>query len=158
MLSFIKEKFAFLKLLKGAHSERYNAHSWIVGKPVIGEGVWIGAYTLIDGLGGLTIGRGCDISSGAHIISHSTAWRCVTERKHSAIDFAPVEIGDYCFIGENATILRGAKIGHHSIIGAGAMVKEFQEIPPYSLAVGVPARVVRNIQNEIDLKQKGQLK
>ena len=42
-----------------------------------------------------------------------------------------------------ATVLNGAVIGTGAIIGAGALVKEGTEIPPYSLAVGVPARIVR---------------
>ena len=50
-------------------------------------------------------------------------------------------IGDNCIIGMNATVLDGAKIGTGCIIGAGAVVAERTEIPPNSLAVGVPARV-----------------
>src|SRR5262245_35103361 len=130
-----------------SHSDRFNPHCWITGEPQIGEGVWIGAFTLIDGQGGLKIGKGTDISSGAHIVTHSTVWRCVTERRYPVNDRASVEIGDYCFIGENATILRGSKIGHHSVIGAGAVVTEFSDIPPYSLVVGVPGKVVRTIKD-----------
>ena len=39
---------------------RYNAHAWITGSPAIGDGTWIGAFTVIDASGGLTIGSGCD--------------------------------------------------------------------------------------------------
>jgi acetyltransferase-like isoleucine patch superfamily enzyme len=142
--------------LRDSHSPRYHPHCWITGTPEIGEQVWIGAFTLIDGLGGLKIGRGTDISSGAHIVSHSTVWRCVSERRFPVNEKAPVEIGEYCFIGENATVLRGAKIGHHSIVGAGSVVTEFMEIPPYSLVVGVPAKVMRDIRQEIETRvQKG---
>ncbi|MBK6955764.1 MAG: hypothetical protein IPH27_10005 [Actinomycetales bacterium] len=51
----------------------WNEHAWVVGEPTVGEGTWIGAFTLIDGSGGLTIGAGCDISSGAQIYTHSSA-------------------------------------------------------------------------------------
>ena len=51
----------------------YNAHAWFVATPTVGEGTWIGAFTVIDGSGGLTIGKGCDISSGVHIYTHSSA-------------------------------------------------------------------------------------
>lgn len=133
----------------------YNPFAWIAGEPEIGEGCWIGAFTLIDGLGGLKIGRGCDISSGVQILSHSTAHRCVTERVHNTIDKRHTEIGDHVFLGSNAIVLMGAKVGHHSIIGAGAVVREGMEIPPYSLVVGVPARIVRSIQDEVEAwKQK----
>ncbi len=134
------------------HCPRFNAHCWIIGEPEVGDGVWIGAFTVIDAQGGLKIGAGTDISSGAHVITHSTAWRCVSGRRFPENERAAVDIGECCFIGENATVLRGAKIGHHSIVGAGAVVTEFMEIPPYSLAVGVPARVVRDIRDEIEAK------
>jgi acetyltransferase-like isoleucine patch superfamily enzyme len=134
----------------GIVSNRWNPHAWIVGEPEIGEGTWIGAFTLIDGQGGLKIGKGCDISCGASILTHSTARRCVTERRYSSIDRKPTLIEDYVFIGENATVLMGARIGHHSIVGAGAVVTECAVIPPYSLVVGIPARVVRSIEDEIE--------
>ncbi|MCG2894129.1 MAG: gamma carbonic anhydrase family protein [Sulfolobales archaeon] len=80
----------------------------------------------------------------------------------------PVEIGDRVTIGHNAVIhgakigsnviigmgaivLNGAKIGSYSIIGAGAVVTQGTEIPEGSLALGVPARVVRRL-NENDIK------
>jgi acetyltransferase-like isoleucine patch superfamily enzyme len=127
----------------------YNPFAWVAGAPEIGEGTWIGAFTLIDGLGGLKIGRGCNISSGAQILSHSTARRCVTERRHPDVDKKPTTVGDFVFVGANAVVQMGAKIGHHSIIGAGAIVLEDADIPPYSLVVGVPARVVRDLRKEI---------
>lgn len=127
----------------------YNPFCWIAGTPEIGEGTWIGAFTLIDGLGGLKIGKGCNISSGAQILSHSTARRCVTERKYPDIDKKPTELGDYVFIGANAVVQMGAKIGHHSIVGAGAVVLEDTVVPPYSLVVGVPARIARDIRGDI---------
>jgi acetyltransferase-like isoleucine patch superfamily enzyme len=126
----------------------------IAGNPEIGEGTWIGAFTLIDGLGGLKIGRGCNISSGAQIISHSTARRCVTERRHPGVDHKPTEVGDFVFVGANAVILMGAKVGDHSIIAAGAVVLEDAVIPPYSLVAGVPARIVRDIRAEVEAWSK----
>jgi carbonic anhydrase/acetyltransferase-like protein (isoleucine patch superfamily) len=48
-------------------------------------------------------------------------------------------------IGIGATVLNGATIGSGSIVGAGALVAEGKSIPPGSLAVGVPAKVVRSL-------------
>jgi acetyltransferase-like isoleucine patch superfamily enzyme len=127
----------------------YNPQAWITGTPEIGEGTWIGAFVLVDGLGGLKIGRGCNISSGAQILSHSTVRRCVTERKYPDVDKKATELGDFVFVGANAVIQMGSRIGDHSVIGAGAVVLEDSMIPPYSLAVGVPARVVRDLRDEI---------
>lgn len=121
----------------------YNPHAWIIGYPEIGERVWIGAFCLIDaGHAPLKIGRGTDISSGVQILTHTTLRRCISERSYPKIDATPTEIGEFCFIGTHATILRGAKIGHHSVVGAGCVVPENMEVPPYSLVVGVPAKVV----------------
>jgi len=126
----------------------YHELAWIAGNPEIGEDCWIGAFTLIDGLGGLKIGRGCNISSGAQVLSHSTAKRCVSEHRHDTVDKLATELEDFVFVGANAVVLMGCKVGHHSIIGAGAVLAEGMEVPPYSLVVGVPARVVRSIESE----------
>lgn len=127
----------------------YNPFCWVAGEPEIGEGTWIGAFTLIDGLGGLKIGRGCNVSSGAQILSHSTVRRCVTERKFPDVDCKRTEIGDFVFVGANAVIQMGARIGDHSVIGAGAVVLEDTVVPPYSLVAGVPARIVRDLRAEV---------
>ncbi|MCA9623729.1 MAG: gamma carbonic anhydrase family protein [Myxococcales bacterium] len=54
-------------------------------------------------------------------------------------------IGDGTLVGISATILDGATIGHGSIIGAGAVVTAASEIPPHSLVLGVPAKVVKTL-------------
>ena len=133
----------------------YNPFAWIAGTPSIGEGTWIGAFTLIDGLGGLKIGKGCNISSGAQVLSHSTVRRCVTEKRHPTVDYKPTEVGDFTFVGANAVIQMGARIGDHCVIAAGAVVLEDAAIPPYSLVTGVPARVVRDIRGEVDTWSRG---
>lgn len=135
--------------LHGIPENQYNPHSWIINNPEIGEGTWIGAFTVIDGIGGLRIGKGCDISCGVHIMTHSTVKRCLTERRYTEIDKSETVIEDHVFIGEHATILRGVYIGHHSIVAAGTVIKEYTHIPAYSLVAGVPSRIVKNIEKEI---------
>lgn len=119
----------------------YNPHAWIVGEPTIGEGTWIGAFCVVDGSGGLTIGSGCDISAGAQIYTHSTVARAVSGRLRP-IERAATEIGDNVHIGAGAIVLMGSRIGSRSVVAAGAVVTAFTEAPPHSLLVGVPARVV----------------
>lgn len=122
-------------------SNPYNPHAWIIGEPDIGDDVWIGAFTVIDGSGGLTIGRGCDISAGAQIYTHSTVERCLSDRA-LPIQRAATRIGRNVHVGANAVVLMGADIGDCCVVGAGAVVKEGTTAPPYSVLVGVPARVI----------------
>lgn len=56
-------------------------------------------------------------------------------------------VEDRCLIGMGAILLGGSVIGEGSIIGAGAVVKEGMVIPPRSLVVGVPAKVVREVSD-----------
>jgi acetyltransferase-like isoleucine patch superfamily enzyme len=116
----------------------YNPHAWVVGAPVIGEGTWIGAFTVIDGSGGLTIGAGCDISSGAQIYTHSSVRRCVSGRAFPSVERAPVRIGDHVFVGAGAVVTMGVRIGDHSVVAAGAVVT--RDVPAYTVVAGVPAR------------------
>jgi serine acetyltransferase len=122
----------------GFPPNRWNPHAWVVGEPDVGEGTWVGAFTLLDGSGGLTIGRGCDISSGVQIYTHSTARRCVSARQHAAVDRRAVRIGDHVFVGANATVNMGVTIGDHAVVGAGAVVT--RDVPAYTVVQGVPAR------------------
>ncbi len=119
----------------------FNPHAWVIGEPEIGDDVWIGAFTVIDGTGGLVIGSGCDISAGAQIYTHSTVERCLSDRA-LPIRREPTRIGRNVHIGANAVVLMGAEIGDYCVIGAGAVVKEGTVAPPYSVLVGVPARVL----------------
>lgn len=121
----------------------YNAHAWVVGEPVVGEGTWIGAFTVIDGSGGLTIGSGCDVSTGAQIYTHSSVRRCVSGREFPTVERAPVSIGDCVFIGAGAIINMGVTIGDHAVVGAGAVVSK--DVPPYTVVGGVPARPMARV-------------
>lgn len=123
----------------GLPDNPYHPLAWIVGTPEIGAGTWIGAFTVIDGSGGLTIGDGCDISAGAHIYTHSSVRRCVSGRAYPHVDTAPVHIGDRVFVGANAVVQMGVTIGDGAVIGAGAVVT--RDVPAGSVATGVPARV-----------------
>ena len=121
----------------------FNDHAWIIGDPRIGEGTWIGAFTVIDGSGGLTIGKGCDIASGVHIYTHSSAMRCVSGREYPFVDRAPVTIGDRVYIGAQAVISMGVNIGDEAIIAAGAVVTK--DVPARTVVAGVPAAVLARV-------------
>jgi acetyltransferase-like isoleucine patch superfamily enzyme len=126
----------------------YNPHAWVMGEPEIGEGTWIGAFTVVDGSGGLTIGRGCDISTGAQIYTHSSVRRCVSGRAFPTVERAPVRIGDHVFVGAGAIVNMGVTIGERSVVAAGAVVT--RDVPPYTVVSGVPARATARVVVEGD--------
>ncbi|MFQ4136112.1 acyltransferase [Nodosilinea sp. PGN35] len=100
----------------------------------IGEGTYIGPFTCVSGPGNITIGRHCMIASMAGIYAK--------QHHHVGSRTEGITIEDKCWIGTGAKILDGVTIGYGSAIGAGAVVTK--TIPPYSVAVGVPARVLEN--------------
>ncbi len=64
-------------------------------------------------------------------------------------------IGDYTIIGMGAIILDGARIGKHVIVGAGALVPPGKEIPDYSLVVGIPGKIIRQLnEKEIEMTKE----
>lgn len=117
----------------------------------IGDNVWVNHYVRIDASGGVKIGEGCQIGFSSAILSHSShnAIR-LNGKEYIELDikervgyiFKPVEIGEYTFVGGGSTILPGVKIGKGCVIGVGAVVNK--DIPDYSVAVGVPAKIVGN--------------
>lgn len=105
----------------------YNVTILDVNEVHIGNNVMIGPNTLISTVG--------------HPISPKG------RRNHIGVT-KPVSIGDDVWIGGNVTILQGVTIGNNVVIGAGAVVTE--DIPNNSLAVGVPAKVIKGIENDIE--------
>jgi carbonic anhydrase/acetyltransferase-like protein (isoleucine patch superfamily) len=109
-------------------------------------GIWFGCVLRGDDAP-LSIGRRSNIQDLTMVhadtgVSNSIGEE-VTVGHRCVLHGAVVE--DRCLIGMGAVLLGGSKIGSESIIAAGAVVKEGAEIPPRSLVVGVPARVVREV-------------
>src|SRR5262245_19298375 len=67
----------------------------------------------------------------------------------TSIKTAPIEIGDHAWLNFDVGVLRGVKIGEGAIIGACSLVTK--DVPPYTLAVGNPARVIRELPRDLDL-------
>jgi acetyltransferase-like isoleucine patch superfamily enzyme len=126
----------------GEGSSIYQS-AYVYGDVTVGAGTWVGPMVLLDGSGGLRIGSGCDISAGVQIYTHDTVARVLSEGK-AGIQHAPVAIGDHSHIGAQTVIVKGVTIGDHSVIGAGSFVN--RDIPPYTVAVGVPCRTVGRVE------------
>ena len=110
----------------------------VLGDVHVGRSTWIGPFVLLDGSGGLTIGSNCSISAGVQIYSHdSVAW--AISGGTEGYRHAATVIGDNCYIGPNAVIAKGVRIGSGCIIGAQSLV--LADIPDGSKAYGTPCRV-----------------
>lgn len=110
----------------------------------MGDNVEIGPYSAIWGGGGVTIGS--DVHLGCHVHITSMEGEQVPAdnfdvNKPLEIGRLPVVIGNHVLVCSNSVIVPGVTVGHHVMIAAGAVVT--QDVPPYALVAGVPARVIR---------------
>jgi acetyltransferase-like isoleucine patch superfamily enzyme len=105
----------------------------------IGNNTAIGTYCHIWGAGGVKIGDDVLIAAHCCITSqgHDTSCELLRER----VTYKEVVIEDNVWLGYNVTVLPGVTIGKGSVIGAGSVVTS--DIPPYSIAVGNPAKVIK---------------
>jgi acetyltransferase-like isoleucine patch superfamily enzyme len=114
------------------------------GHVTIGDHSEIGPYCVLWGAGGITIGSNVHIGSHVSISAHEGV-QIKPENldiwKPLDFEFAPVVIEDHVLICSGTSIAPGVRIGHHSIIGCGSAV--VKDIPPYAVAGGAPARVIR---------------
>ena len=135
----------------GKEASIYDS-SIVIGDVSVGAHTWIGPSTILDGSGGLSIGSYCSISAGAQIYTHDTVAWALTGGKAAPVK-DETKIGDSVYVGPQAVISRGVTIGDHSVIGAMSFVHE--DVPPYSVAFGVPATVVGKViikKGEVSLK------
>jgi acetyltransferase-like isoleucine patch superfamily enzyme len=113
-----------------------------VGFFKLGEYTYIGPNAVMGASGGITIGCHVRIGPNLTITAENHRFDDPSLRiDQQGVTRQGVVIEDDCWIGGRATILDGVRIGCGSVVGAGAVVCE--SIPPFSVVVGVPARVIR---------------
>ena len=138
-------RFAVLKLFsKGIHATYISdgVQIWFPWRVTIGrrsslnQGIWI------DGFGGVSIGENVRIAAYTII---NTADHDFSDSSRPIVEqgfvTAPVYIEDDVWIGSGTIINKGVRIGRGSVIGAGSVV--LHDIPPQSVAVGSPCKVIR---------------
>lgn len=112
------------------------------GRVEIGDRVAINSFVQIYGHGGVSVGDESQLGPGTIV---TTTGHDYGDADLKAL-FAPVVIGRRVWIGANVTIIGGVTIGDGAVIGAGAVV--IRDVPPHTLAVGVPARAVRRVDRQ----------
>lgn len=109
----------------------------------VGRGVFINSGCCFQDQGGIIIGDGALI--GHHVVLATLNHVLAPSRRQDLLP-SPIEIGRNVWIGANATILPGVKIGDNTVVAAGAVVTK--DLPPDVVAAGVPAKVIKNIEKE----------
>lgn len=153
--SFVKPKnynFQLKSWLKRNHWVSIGTHvefplqSKILGTPTeIKDGVYINGPMVIKGSGKVSIGKYSIIAENFRVISSNHRIdRADMQGKFtvpSDISKGPVYIGNNVWCGDNVTVLSGVTIGDGAVIGAGSVVT--RDIPPFSVAVGAPTKVIK---------------
>ncbi|MEO7298837.1 MAG: gamma carbonic anhydrase family protein [Verrucomicrobiota bacterium] len=123
----------------------------VVGDVTLGDNssVWYNAVLRGD-INRIVIGENSNIQDNA-VLHLADDFPCLIGNfvtvGHSAIVHA-CTVGDECLIGMGATVLDGAVIGAQSLIGANALVTQGTKIPPGSLVLGSPAKIIKSLSDE----------
>jgi len=95
----------------------------------------------------ITLHKNCRISSNVIFVNHDGGTWAIKDTEYDngkIIKFGVIEIGEGAFVGARSVIMPGVHVGAHSVIGAWSVVTK--DIPPYTVACGVPARVVCTLE------------
>lgn len=126
----------------GKNSSVYDT-SVVMGDVEIGDNVWVGPYTLLEGSNGkLKIGNYVSIDAGVMVYTHDSTKYYVSGGTEAFVK-GDVTIGDYTVIGTMSMIGCNVSIGEHCVIGAHSFVNK--DIPANSIAVGTPVRIIGKV-------------
>jgi phenylacetic acid degradation protein len=145
--------FAFDDFVPVIHESAFvHPNATVTGNVVIGRDVYVGPGAAIRGdWGGIVIEDGCNVQESCtiHMFPGVTV---VLERSahigHGAIVHG-ARIGENALIGMNAVVMDNATVGAGSIVGALCFVPAGMEIPPRKVVVGNPAKIVKDVSDEM---------
>lgn len=115
-----------------------HAHS---GQILIGDMVTINPHVHIAAASSVVIGNNVLIASRVYISDHDHGYSKGVPPAHMPLLVESIKIGNNVWIGEGVMILKGVTVGDGAVIGAASVVTK--DVPPYSVVVGVPARILR---------------
>jgi acetyltransferase-like isoleucine patch superfamily enzyme len=131
--------------------EDFSAINNGVGPVIIGDRTKIGLSNTI--IGPVTIGNDVRLAQNITLSGLNHNYEDVSLPIHvQGVYTAPITVEDDCWIGANVVAVAGVTIGKHSIVAAGSIVTK--NIPPYSVAVGNPARVIKTYNFETKTWEK----
>ena len=131
--------------------EDFSAINNGVGPVIIGDRTKIGLSNTI--IGPVTIGNDIRLAQNITLSGLNHNYEDVSMPIHvQGVSTAPIVIEDETWIGANVVVVAGVTIGKHSIVAAGSIVTK--DIPPYSVAVGNPARVLKKYNLESKIWEK----
>lgn len=125
-----------------SHVARLELGTGVAGVLEIGARTLVNYGCSIAALDRVSIGERCLI--GPHCMIIDSAFHDIDPERRLEPPIAdPITIGDNVWLGARVIVLPGVTIGENSVVGVGSVVT--RDIPPGSLAVGVPAKVVRSL-------------
>ena len=145
--------FAFDGFVPVIHESAFvHPNATVTGNVVIGRDVYVGPGAAIRGdWGGIVIEDGCNVQESCTI--HMFPGVTVHLERGAHIGHGAIvhgaRIGENALIGMNAVVMDGAVVGAGSIVGALCFVPAEMQIPPRSVVVGNPAKIVKQVSDEM---------
>jgi len=145
--------YSFKGFVPVVHPSAYvHPQAVVTGNVIIGKNVYVGPGAALRGdWGGIVIADGCNVQENCTIHMFPGVTVHLYEGAHighGAIIHGAT-IGKNCMIGMNAVVMDNVVIGDESIVGALAFVKADMVVPPRSLLVGNPAKIIKEVSDEM---------
>lgn len=117
------------------------------GRLVIGDGTKCSGLCVISAASRITLGRAVLLGRNVVIVDHNHASGnpALAIAEQGIDELEPVEVQEGAWLAQNVVVCPGVTIGAHAVVGANSVVT--RDVPPHSLAVGAPARVIRRTES-----------